>query len=173
MLGYFLNERGLIGNGIEVGSAAGQYATKLLSAWKGKALYMVDPWEKQAHDDYLENTNNVAPFAEWHASCVHLSQKDERAHLMKMTSKEASEKFRLDCLDFVYIDGNHDYRHVLEDLELWYNRVKPGGLVGGHDCYNDHEHGASCDVFDALRRWTREHDIAFTVTTCTSWWFIK
>lgn len=173
MLGYWLNERGLTGSGIEIGSAAGQFATRILSTWKGKMLYLVDPWEKQAGNAYLEHTNETAPFREWLAACVHLSQQDERAYLLKMTSAEAAQKFTTDSLDFVYIDGNHDYGHVMEDLDLWYARVKPGGLVGGHDCYNNRENGAACDVFDALRRWTTERNIVYTVTPCTSWWFIK
>ena len=35
--------------------------------------------------------------------------------------------------DFVYIDGNHDYEFVLKDLETWFTKVKPGGIIFGDD----------------------------------------
>jgi hypothetical protein len=36
-------------------------------------------------------------------------------------------------LDFIYIDANHAYDFVKEDIECWYPKVKPGGWVMGHD----------------------------------------
>ena len=38
-----------------------------------------------------------------------------------------------EALDWVYIDGNHTYEFVLEDLRSWYPKVRPGGLVVGDD----------------------------------------
>ncbi len=172
-LGYWLNDRGLVGAGVEVGSAFGQFAGRILSTWKGKELYMVDPWERQMGDAYLEVTNHSAPFHEWYKQCLQLSQGDDRVTLLKMLSVEAATRFKDSQLDFVYIDGNHDYGHVMQDLDLWWPKVKLGGLVGGHDCYDSHENGNCCDVFSALKRWTTEHNVVFSVTPCTSWWSIK
>jgi FkbM family methyltransferase len=36
-------------------------------------------------------------------------------------------------LDFVYLDARHDYASVLEDLEAWFDKVRPGGVLSGHD----------------------------------------
>jgi hypothetical protein len=38
--------------------------------------------------------------------------------------------------DFVYIDGNHSYSHVKEDLRLWFPKVKRGGVFAGHDYFD-------------------------------------
>jgi hypothetical protein len=173
MLGYYLNERGLTGTGVEIGSAFGQFAGRILSTWKGKELYLVDPWERQAGNAYLEAANTKAPFDEWYRQCIALSDADPRAKLLKMLSVTAASKFESGTLDFVYIDGNHGYGTVMEDVDNWWSKVKPGGLIGGHDCYDNHEGGACCDVWSALRRWTSEHGIVFSVTPCTSWWFVK
>jgi len=37
--------------------------------------------------------------------------------------------------DFVYIDGNHKYNHVKEDILKWLPKVNPNGVIAGHD-YN-------------------------------------
>ena len=39
----------------------------------------------------------------------------------------------LPMLDFVYIDGNHEYKYVKEDLKLYYEILREGGIIGGHD----------------------------------------
>lgn len=38
-----------------------------------------------------------------------------------------------ESLDWVYIDGNHLYEYVAQDLRLSLAKVKPGGLVTGDD----------------------------------------
>ena len=38
-----------------------------------------------------------------------------------------------DDVDFVYIDGNHSYEFVKKDIELYYPKVRNGGILGGHD----------------------------------------
>lgn len=44
-------------------------------------------------------------------------------------------------LDFVYLDARHDYESVVEDLEAWFDKVRPGGILAGHD-YLDGVHPA-------------------------------
>ena len=36
-------------------------------------------------------------------------------------------------IDFLFIDGNHDYPFVKQDFELWAPRLAPGGLLLFHD----------------------------------------
>jgi len=54
---------------------------------------------------------------------------------MKTDSLNASQKFSDNYFAFVYIDGNHDYDFVLQDLKLWFPKVKNKGLLFGDD-YN-------------------------------------
>lgn len=169
-LGYWLNENGLLGKGVEVGSAFGQFAGRILSTWKGQELYLVDPWK--SHPEYTEAHSHVN-FDEWYAACQKLASDDPRAKLIRNFSVEAAKEFKNNELDFAYIDGNHDYSFVLADLDSWYPKVKPGGLIGGHDFYSSHEGGACCDVDRAVIRWAKERGIVFSVTPCTSWWVIK
>ena len=50
-----------------------------------------------------------------------------------MTSVEAAARVSDHSFDFVYIDARHDYESVKEDLEAWSAKVRPGGILAGHD----------------------------------------
>jgi predicted O-methyltransferase YrrM len=55
-----------------------------------------------------------------------------------MTSIEASglwpkKFFPNGYFDFIYIDADHSYNGVREDIKVWTPLVKEGGLIGGHD----------------------------------------
>ena len=57
-------------------------------------------------------------------------------HLIKKNSAEAVNDFPKYSLDFVYIDGSHEFGHIAMDLHLWTSRVKKGGIIAGHDYYS-------------------------------------
>ncbi len=56
--------------------------------------------------------------------------------VLRMTSQNAAAKFENESLDWVFIDASHDYHSVLTDLQTWLPRLRPGGLISGHD-YHD------------------------------------
>jgi len=58
-----------------------------------------------------------------------------RFTLLKKSSRDAAEALNA-VLDFVFIDANHSYEHVLADLKLWVPKVKSGGLIMGHDWWS-------------------------------------
>ena len=43
------------------------------------------------------------------------------------------KKFPDESIDFLFIDADHSYEAVKKDLELWYPKVKHGGVISGHD----------------------------------------
>lgn len=65
-----------------------------------------------------------------------------------MTSLEATAKIPDYSLDFVYIDARHDYESVMEDLNAWQSKVRPGGVLAGHDYIDGH---FSAGVFGVKR----------------------
>lgn len=50
----------------------------------------------------------------------------------RKTSSEAA-KHITESLDYVYIDGNHQYEYVLEDISKYYSLLKSGGTLVGHN----------------------------------------
>ena len=50
-------------------------------------------------------------------------------------SWEASARFESESVDFIFVDADHHYSSVVKDLLNWTPKLKPGGIICGHD-YN-------------------------------------
>lgn len=71
----------------------------------------------------------------------------EYARPIQLPSVEAAKLFEDESLDFVMIDGDHQYEAVLADIEAWLPKVKHGGLLTGDD-YDEASHSG---VVQAVR----------------------
>ncbi|MEO5678220.1 MAG: class I SAM-dependent methyltransferase [Acidimicrobiales bacterium] len=129
-----LNERRLLGCGVEVGVFAGEFSARLLNHWRGRQLVSVDPWEATPGDDQLDAGDDGVAGAEllFETSRVRLERFGDRSRIWRMTSAEATERLPDGCLDFVYLAVRPDEESVRHELELWLPKVRPGGIVAGH-----------------------------------------
>lgn len=123
----FFQEMGFT-TGVEVGVYKGEYLEILCKG--GFKMYGVDPWreygdfthsrgQKRLDEQYAHTQRVLAPYP----NCT----------LVRMTSMEAVETFEDNSLDFVYIDANHGLKYIVEDLWEWSKKVRPGGIIAGHD----------------------------------------
>ena len=128
VLPHVLKERGLLGVGVEVGVCEGIFSEFILQNWPGE-LYLVDPWK--ALPDYHD-----APYdheANYEKTLGRMQSFPTRHHICRTTSVVASRQFNDESLDFVYLDGNHSYEAVRQDLRAWYPKVRKGGMLAGDD----------------------------------------
>jgi len=134
-----LNKLGLTGAGVEIGVQRGSFSELLLRQWRGGLLYSVDPWREFRAADYADVANvSQAEHDEFYRTALQrLMPFQARSVVWRMTSKEAAGLIRDQALDFCYLDGDHSQRGVRDDIELWYPKVKPGGILGGHDYIPD------------------------------------
>ena len=134
-LPILLNERRLFGCGVEIGVQQGEFSETILRYWRGMHLISVDPWREDAPERYVDIANvRQSAHDQFHeATTQRLAPYGVRSTIWRMTSLEAAPRIPRHSLDFVYIDARHDYAAVLEDLEAWYDKVRPGGIVAGHD----------------------------------------
>ncbi len=126
----WLEEWGL-DKGVEVGTFSGDYASILLEANPRLHLSCVDPWE--AYEAYVERELPVPVAAAYELAAKSLARFGDRCALVRKQSVDAAKDFVDGSLDFVYIDGNHDYFYVSQDIEAWSAKVRRGGIVSGHD----------------------------------------
>ena len=126
-----LNVNKLLGRGVEIGVFKGEFSKHLLNNWAGK-LYMIDPWRglDGSYDDISNHNNHENP---WLETQKNIEGFENRAFMLRGLSDQLVDLFPDNSLDFVFIDGNHAYEYVKEDIRLWYPKVKKGGVFSGHD----------------------------------------
>ena len=113
--------------GAEIGVYQGEYSEILCKANPNIHLLAVDSWIN--YDDFALRGMGQAK-AQAQARLVGYN-----VDYFHMDSTEAAKRIMDDSLDFVYIDGNHDFLHVAQDLFYWTRKVRQGGIVAGHDYF--------------------------------------
>lgn len=140
--------------GVEVGTDHGKYAEQLLAGIPTLRLLCVDPWkaytegnevhtQEEMDEIYQSVLQRLAPY---------------NFSIDKMTSMESVKNIKENSLDFVFIDGNHSYKNVLEDITEWTKKVKAGGIVAGHDYKVDpvNDYG----VIEAVTKYVEDNHIS-------------
>lgn len=117
--------------GAEIGVADGRFSLVLCKAIPHLKLLCVDPW--RAYDGNPRGGPNAQHEANYRLAQDRLASYD--ATLLRLMSVEASRAIPDGSLDFVYIDANHEYAYVRDDLAAWVPKVRSGGIVSGHDFY--------------------------------------
>jgi hypothetical protein len=135
--------------GVEIGVDRGEYSEIMCKANPDLHLFGVDPYVLTAYEPVI-NPQQAG---------IHVNQKGfegnyEQAtarlkpypnyRLVRSYSMDALKLFEDNSLDFVYIDANHDFLNFIQDLHFWLKKVKPGGIMAGHDyanfSYRKHNH---------------------------------
>lgn len=109
--------------GAEIGVHKGETTNLIMKALPGLKLYCIDPWQ----DIPEQRKPWEAYYAQW------LKVKElykDRIIEQKTFSLQAQVD---EPLDFVFIDADHSSLAVENDIRFWSKKVKPGGVVIGHD----------------------------------------
>lgn len=122
------------GKGAEIGTFKGEFSKQILENWNG-TLYMVDVWRPlgEEYTDISNHKNHIDAYSE---TMNNISGYEDKGVMIRATSEMAADIFDRESLDFVYIDANHAYNFVVQDIKLWYPKVKSGGYLCGHDYIN-------------------------------------
>lgn len=165
-----LNEWDLIGVGVEVGTCRGLFAANLLAFWPG-VLHCVDAWS--AVPEYGEQYDHESNYQE---TCDRLKEYEGRYLIFRQTSLDAAQQVQDGALDFVYLDANHAYEAVRDDLNAWYPKVRKGGILAGDDYgiapeqWVDFGHGrVRFGVKRAVDEWARTHRKNISIDILADW----
>ena len=100
-----------------------------------------------------------------------LKKYGDKVEFIRKLSENATEHIEDGSLDFMYIDGNHQYEFVKKDIELYYPKVKKGGIIGGDDYTSSPEtETEGFGVFKAVNEFFKKKKINFYDT---DWWVVK
>lgn len=115
--------------GAEVGVERGLYSEVLCKANPTLKLFAIDAWT--AYGEYRDHVTQEKLDSIYDEAKKRLQP--YHCRLVKGFSTNVVRDFSDNSLDFVYIDGNHEFKHVVEDIAVWSKKVRPGGIVAGHD----------------------------------------
>lgn len=127
---------------VEIGAWQGKSTAFMAQAIKDSKRQIrfdaVDTWEgspdEKIHADkiyslQLQGTTLYDRFLHNMRACGVL----EYVNPVRQRSTEAAKLYPDKSIDFVFIDGQHTYAAVCADIDAWLPKVKPGGLLAGHD----------------------------------------
>lgn len=140
--------------GAEIGVERGAYSETLCRANSRLKLYAVDAW--QAYPGYREHVTQSKQDDLYRIAQGRLEPWG--AEIVRQFSIKAAEQFAPASLDFVYIDAAHDLYQVVQDMVSWAPKVKPGGVVAGHD-YLTRRGANPCHVQPAVRAFVESYGI--------------
>ncbi|OGY44219.1 MAG: hypothetical protein A3B89_03670 [Candidatus Buchananbacteria bacterium RIFCSPHIGHO2_02_FULL_40_13] len=175
-LPYLLKYLGLNGQGIEIGVQQGIYSQCILERSDLKLLYLCDPWRQL--DNGWEPASNISDKlwqADLKTTIKQLSSYENRYTILRKTSLEAVNDFTDESLDFVYLDADHRYEYVKEDLAKWFPKVKTGGIFAGHD-YHDGNPDLPKEYYgvkQAVNEFFGQRQFFVTKDKWPSWYLIK
>jgi hypothetical protein len=141
--------------GAEIGVEQGVYSEILCQANPGVKLYGIDAW--QAYRGYRDHTRQEKLDRFYDITKERVAPYD--VTLIRKFSMDAVKEFKDESLDFVYIDGNHDFINVTQDVYYWSKKVRPSGIVAGHDYIKRRDEAAHVHVPQALNGYTDAYRI--------------
>lgn len=145
--------------GAEIGVAEGKYSEVLLKANPECELLLVDPWHHYS-DNPQGKSKEKHEFAYNEAYRRTQTSNSYAARMIVDYSMNAVRDVKEDSLDFCYIDGNHLFDFVIQDLIEWSKRVRSGGIVSGDDYYAlDQKRWIGGGVVEAVQAYTNAHRI--------------
>jgi len=114
----------------EIGCYTGESTEIFSKSGKFKEITCIDPW--QMNEDYFEMPIEDMDVAEEFFD-LRISTLDTPINKVRKTSMDAVEDFPDETFDFVYIDGDHGYESIKNDILKWLPKVKSNGILAGHD----------------------------------------
>lgn len=122
MVYKFGNNSHFVEVGCRLGQSASYMAVEIINSEfniKFDCIDLFEGWDT-FYNEFIEN---IKPISEYITP-------------IKLDSISASKLYKDNSLDFVFIDAAHDYESVFNDITYWLPKIKPGGIIAGHDYSN-------------------------------------
>jgi hypothetical protein len=119
-------------NGIvaEIGVFNGDGSRSIFKRCDPKELWLIDTWspgDDESTESAMEHYLNVMSWASSY------STNGKKIRIIRDQSIAAASYFADEYFDWVYIDADHRYQPVKDDLHVWTSKVKKDGFICGDD----------------------------------------
>jgi hypothetical protein len=128
--------------GAEIGVHEGDFSAHILDIVRPRRLHLIDPWQYQEDAQYQQSlygqrgADGAAEMdARFTAVCERFRRESAAGAVLvhRSTSSAAALEIPDGSLDWVYVDGDHLYSAVRDDLVTYAKKLKPGGILAGDD----------------------------------------
>ena len=124
--------------GAEIGVDLGTTTQYILMHCPGlELLYAVDLWDRPTQIGRNRKTREWINHPDKDIALRTFNDRiypfQDRVKVLRGISWEMAELVPDGSLDFVFIDADHKYRSVKNDIQAWAQKVRKGGLITGHD----------------------------------------
>jgi predicted O-methyltransferase YrrM len=117
------------------GRSAAFMAVELRNSGKAVTFFVVDLWEHAA--DITRNASHPYEPATLEECKANVDRAGYQVRYLQSDTVVAASVIQ-DQVDFVFIDGDHSYDGVIRDIKAWLPKVKPGGVIAGHDLHYEY-----------------------------------
>ena len=124
---------------LEIGARYGESSTLIIKNLNVKEYIIVDPYT--SYDEYTQdgfnqiiknNEDNIYNETKNNLLKIHNNVKFFRTFSNDINTLNQIEN---NSIDLIFIDGNHTYKYVLEDLENYFPKLKKNGIICGDDFF--------------------------------------
>ena len=116
---------------IEIGGFLGcssvYMGVEIFNSGKNIKFDVIDKWD---FNWKMEDGREVYTYTEFLKNIEPLK---EIINPIKAFSKDIGKNYEDETIDFIFIDADHEYDGVMNDIKIWYPKVKKNGIIAGHD----------------------------------------
>lgn len=125
-------------NVLEIGARFGDSSEMIMKSLNVSRFYVVDPYD--IYDDYKDDgfykvLEDLGGDLVYKSAVKRLTQLNEGVTFLRCRSDDSKvfDTIPKESLDLVFIDGNHEYEYVYNDLINYLPLVRSGGVLCGDD----------------------------------------
>ncbi len=119
---------------LEIGVFEGTFSDFLFKETQPKELHLIDLFEGVTFSGDVDGNNGkTIDIGKQYTFLKNKYTKADNVFIKKGKSLEILQTYLDDYFDIIYLDGDHTYDAVKNDLQLSYKKIKDGGWICGHD----------------------------------------
>lgn len=148
----------------ELGVFRGDFSQHILNIAKPREAHFIDVWWEEFGENYPDwgrytNYGKLKTRDAYNESKAKIEKFNTKSTIHVGSDLDYLSTFSDNYFDWVYIDSSHLYEHTLKELAILKHKIKAGGIISGHDWYDekDHVHGGvkkAIMEFCSAEKWT-------------------